>query len=51
MAEIPWKDIHLCAHKLGEMIRIPTVSKAEHEDLTVFSSFLWIWGKLTSRTL
>ena len=28
--------LDMCAHKLGEMVRIPTVSRAEHEDLTEF---------------
>ena len=28
--------LDMCAHKLGQMIRVPTVSKAEHEDLTEF---------------
>ena len=28
--------LDLCAEKLGAMVRVPTVSKAEHEDLTEF---------------
>jgi len=28
--------LDMCAHKLGEMVRIPSVSKGEHEDLTEF---------------
>ena len=31
--------LDLCAHKLGEMVRVPTVSKHEHEDLTEFYRF------------
>ncbi|MBQ6892037.1 MAG: M20/M25/M40 family metallo-hydrolase, partial [Clostridia bacterium] len=28
--------LDMCAHKLGQMVRIPTVSKSEDEDLTEF---------------
>ena len=39
MAEYTPEYLNLCAHKLGAMVRVPTVSKAEHEDLTDFFRF------------
>ena len=32
-------QLDLCAKKLGDMVRVPTVSKAEHEDLSDFYRF------------
>ena len=39
MAEYTPEYLNLCAHKLGAMVRVPTFSKAEHEDLTDFFRF------------
>lgn len=39
MAEYTPEYLNLCAHKLGAMVRVPTISKAEHEDLTDFFRF------------
>ena len=33
------EQLDLCAKKLGDMVRVPTVSKAEHEDLSDFYRF------------
>jgi len=37
--EFPAAQLDAYAEKMGDMIRIPTVSKAEHEDLTQFYAF------------
>jgi len=37
--EFTQEQLNLCAKKLGEMVRVPTVSKAEHEDLSDFYRF------------
>ena len=38
-AEYTQEELELCAQKLGDMIRIPTVSKREDEDLSDFYRF------------
>ena len=38
-AEFPQEQLDAYAGKMGDMIRVPTVSKAEHEDLTQFYGF------------
>ena len=37
--EFSQEQLDLCAKKLGDMVRVPTVSKAEHEDLSDFFRF------------
>ena len=39
MMEFSQEQLDLCAKKLGDMVRVPTVSKAEHEDLSDFFRF------------
>lgn len=39
MSEITEKELQVCAEKMSAMVRIPTVSKAEDEDLSDFYRF------------
>ena len=38
-ADVSGEECEIAAEKLGAMVRIPTVSKHEHEDLTDFYRF------------
>ena len=49
MMEFSQEQLDLCAKKLGDMVRVPTVSKAEHEDLSDFFRFHEVLEELFPR--